>query len=152
MTTKTFKTNTARKSIIAGLACALAVTGILVAGSPRPALANDGSEQAQGTLAQQQSADHYEGEKVTIGDDWGQPVYAEWHKGSSGKWWATFWTYNWTKVWAEPAPAGCGWAFHVYDKDGNFVCVYRCEESSTHGEYGPQGVSSHWQANDGTWY
>ncbi len=140
-----------KKNIVVTAACAIALACALGA-TATPALANDGTEQAQGTWALQQSADHYEGEKVTIGDDWGQPVYAEWHRGSSGKWWATFWTYNWTKVYAEPAPAGCGWAFHVYDQNGNFVNVYRAEESSTHGEVGPQGISSHWQADDGTWY
>ena len=96
---------------------------------------------------------HWEGEKVTVTDQWGNPVYAEWHRGSSGHWWATFYTYNYTKVYAEPAPAGCGWAFHAYDAKGDFVTVYRCEESSTHGAYGPQGVSSHWcSADGGTWF
>ena len=104
------------------------------------------------TYAETNPRAHYEGEKVTIGDTWGQPVYAEWHRGASGRWWATFWTYNYTKVWATPAPAGSGWAFFVYDAHGDFVPVYRCEESSNYGVYGPEGVSSHWQDNNGHWY
>lgn len=96
---------------------------------------------------------HYEGEKVTVGDDWGQPVYAEWHRGDSGRWWATFWTYNYSKVYAAKAPAGCGWVFYTYDRYGNFVQVIRCEESAQYGIYGPEGVSSHWQGlYDGQWY
>ena len=114
-----------------------------------PAFANDGYGQPAAANAY---ASHYEGEKVTVGDNWGQPVYAEWHRGDSGRWWATFWTYNYTKAYAEPAAAGSGWAFHVYDANGNWVTVYRCKESSDHGQVGPQGVSSHWQDNDGNWY
>ena len=130
-----------KKNLVAALG------GAAIVATPRAALANDGSESA--TVAR---GSHYEGEPVTIGVDWGQPVYAEWHKGDSGKWWATFWTYNYTKVWAEPAPAGCGWAFHVYDKNGDFVNVYRCEESSEYGLVGKDGVSSHWQDENGIWY
>ena len=140
------------KSLFAAVAIAAALAApVSMALAPASALANDGyAPRAAATAAK---AAHYEGEKGTIGDDWGQPVYAEWHKGASGKWWATFWTYNYTKVWAEPVPAGCGWSFHVYDKDGNFINVYRCEESSTYGLYGPQGVSSHWSNNDATqWF
>ena len=140
-----------KKNTIATAACAFALVaalgGAVIVSTPRAALANDGSEAA--TVARDS---HYEGERVTIGEDWGQPVYAEWHKGDSGTWWATFWTYNYTKVWAEPAPAGCGWAFHVYDKNGDFVNVYRCEESSEYGLVGKDGVSSHWQDENGVWY
>ncbi|MBP3892934.1 MAG: hypothetical protein J6D34_02715, partial [Atopobiaceae bacterium] len=75
-----------------------------------------------------------------------------WHRGDSGRWWATFWTYNWTKVYACKAPAGCGWCFYTYDRDGNFVQIWRCEESSNYGLYGPEGVSSHWQDDYGRWY
>ncbi len=140
-----------KKNAIATTACAIALAaalgGAAILSAPTTALANDGSYSATSA-----STSHYEGEKVTIGEDWGQPVYAEWHKGASGKWWATFWTYNYTKVWAEPAPAGCGWAFHVYDKNGKFINVYRCEESSDHGLVGKEGVSSHWQDDNGVWY
>ncbi|MBR3159728.1 MAG: hypothetical protein IKF14_11610 [Atopobiaceae bacterium] len=140
-----------KKNTIATAACAFALVaalgGAVIVSTPRAALANDGSEAAAVACDS-----HYEGERVTIGEDWGQPVYAEWHKGDSGKWWATFWTYNYTKVWAEPAPAGCGWAFHVYDKNGDFVNVYRCEESSEYGLVGKDGVSSHWQDENGVWY
>ena len=101
------------------------------------------------TLATSASNAHYEGEKVTIGEDWGKPVYAEWHRGDSGKWWATFWTYNGTYVYATPAPAGCGWVFYCYDSNGDFIQIIRCEESSNYNLVGKQGVSSHWQELDG---
>ena len=135
------------------LALALAASAGLAAVAPATALANDGMPARTQAQAQAPRASHWEGEPVTVGDDWGQPVYAEWHRGASGRWWATFWTYNYTKVYAEPAPAGCGWAFHAYDSKGDFVTIYRCEESSTHGIYGPQGVSSHWCSADGSaWF
>ena len=152
-TTKSFRT----KTVAAAIALAIAGAGVLGIAAPTSALANDGSEAygltQQEFQARQANESHYEGEKVTIGDDWGTPVYAEWHRGASGKWWATFYTYNYTKVYSEPTVAGCGWAFHAYDADGNFVTIYRCEESSTHGLYGPQGVSSHWSNADGSmWF
>ena len=132
-------------------ACAVALAATLGAAAlATPALANDGTEQAMGYA--DAGAPHYEGERVTIGDDWGQPVYAEWHRGDSGRWWAMFWTYNYTRVYAEPAAAGCGWAFHAYGRDGSWVTLYRTEESSSYGQVGPQGVSSHWQDGDGNWY
>ena len=145
-------------SIAAKSAAATALVAATVLAAPVAALANDGMgyHSYLDTHAQQQStykAPHYEGEAVTIGDDWGVPVYAEWHQGASGRWWATFWTYNYTYVYAAPAQAGCGWTFHCYDPQGNFVQIVRCEESATHGQVGPQGVSSHWQELDGTrWF
>nr|AHF24851.1 hypothetical protein [uncultured bacterium Contig1491] len=148
-TSKTTKTNRGVKATACAAALALALAFAAIA--PATALANDGFENSYQATATAQTA-HYEGQKITIGDDWNQPVYAEWHQGDSGKWWATFLTYNYATVYAEPAPAGCGWAFHAYDADGNFKTIYRCEESSTHGLYGPEGVSSHWQDNDGNWY
>ena len=39
------------------------------------------------------------------------------------------------------------------DPQGNFVQIVRCEESATHGQVGPQGVSSHWQELGGSrWF
>ena len=147
-------------SIAAKSAAATALVAATVLAAPVSALANDGMPsgyatcpQCGSTFSATQRAEHYGGEPVTVGDDWGTPVYAEWHRGASGKWWATFWTYNYTYVYAEPTAAGCGWAFHCYDPQGNFVQIVRCEESSTHGQVGPQGVSSHWQELDGTrWF
>ena len=145
------------KFIAASLSLAVAGTGVLGIVAPTTAYANDGSE-AYGLTQQEFKASkaaesHYEGEAVTIGSDWGHPIYAEWHRGDSGKWWATFWTYNYTKVYAEPSDAGCGWSFHAFDKDGNFVTIYRCEESINHGIKGPQGISSHWSNAKGTlWF
>ena len=140
-----------KKSTIATTACAFALVaalgGAVVAATPATAFAQDGIPASAVS-----NDSHYEGEPVTIGEDWGQPVYAQWHRGDSGRWWATFWTYNGTKVWAEPAPAGCGWAFHVYDRNGDFVNVYRCEESADYGLVGGAGASSHWQDDAGIWY
>lgn len=144
----------ARTKVIATtLALAVVGTSVLgIAAAPTTALANDGLN-PRDSVTYKAVESHHEGDKVTIGDDWGTPVYAEWHRGASGKWWAMFYTYNYTKVYAEPTAAGCGWAFHAYDKDGNFVTIYRCEESSTHGLYGPQGVSSHWSNADASmWF
>lgn len=140
---------TARTARVAacGLALALALAAAAIA--PATALANDGYGYQPAQAAQ---AAHYEGQKVTIGEDWAQPVYAEWHQGDSGQWWATFLTYNGATIYAQPAPAGCGWSFHAYDKDGNFQTVFRCEESAAHGLFGKEGVSSHWQDDNGTWY
>lgn len=146
---KTNATKSVKTRIVASAVAAACILSMAATAMPTTALANDGLSSPPHAKV---SASHYEGEAVTIGTDWGQPVYAEWHRGASGKWWATFWTYNYTKVYAEPADAGCGWAFHVYDRNGNFVNVYRSEESSTHGQTGPQGVSSHWQDNNGNWY
>ena len=139
------------KTIIASLALAATLAApVAMAAAPATAHALTPNDCA---LATSYANAHYEGEKVTIGDDWGQPVYAEWHRGSSGKWWATFWTYNYTKVYATPAPAGCGWVFYCYDANGNFTQIIRCEESSTYGQVGPQGVSSHWQELNGSrWF
>jgi len=161
------KTTTAKslhaKAIATVFSLTLGLSGVASMLTPTTAYANDGlnprdsitytQTATQNTQTTTQKAAHYEGQKVTIGEDWGQPVWAEWHRGDSGKWWAMFWTYNNTKVYAEPAAAGCGWSFHAYDKDGNFVTIYRCEESSTHGLYGSQGVSSHWTNADGSmWF
>lgn len=161
-TTKTTKTSAKRTKTLRVAACATALALALAAAAvaPATALANDGLNPAdqigyQPVAAQASSArvaQHYEGQQVTVGDDWGQPVYAEWHRGDSGAWWATFLTYNGTKVYAQPAQAGCGWSFHAYDKYGDFTTIYRCEESSDHGLYGPKGVSSHWQDDNGNWY
>ena len=140
------------KSIVA----AITVTAALVA--PMTAYASEGAAagrcNAHGRPAQsQRQAAHREGDPVVVGEDWGTPVYAEWHRGDSGRWWATFWTHNWTRVYAAPAPAGCGWTFHCYDEGGDWVQVVRCEESSAHGEVGPQGVPSHWQELGGSrWF
>jgi hypothetical protein len=130
--TKTTKTSVARKSIVAGLACALAIVGAVSAGAPKAAIANDGTEAAV------QYAGHYEGEKVTIYPDTGGPVYAEWHM-VGGRWAATFWTYNWTRVYAYPASGG-GWTFWVSD-GGNSVQVVRTPDEGV----GPQGTASHWR-------
>ena len=142
-----------KKDLVITTACAIAIAaalgGAVVATAPRAAYASDGMRPP---LAAPSQSSHYEGEPVTIGEDWEQPVYAEWHQGASGKWWATFYTYNHTKVWAEPAIAGCGWSFHVYDKNGNFVNVFRCEESSNYNAYGKEGISSHWQDENNVWY
>ncbi len=131
--TKTAKTtaSTARKSVAAALALALAIGGAVAVSAPRHALANDGTEAAV------QYAEHYEGENVTIYPGEGGPVYAEWHQ-VGGRWAATFWTYNWTRVYAYPS--GGGWTFWVND-GGNSVQVVRTAEEGV----GPQGTSSHWR-------
>ena len=131
------------------LAAALAAGAAAMAATPATALANDGMELYPYAS---QYGPHYEGQDVTIGEDWEQPVYAEWHQDRAGEWWATFLTYNGTTVYARPEVAGCGWSFHAVGADGAWHAVYRCEESSVHGLYGKDGVSSHWQDDDGNWY
>ena len=144
------KTNTTIKSLAASIALAAAIAApVALAATPATAHAVTPYDVSYATTDPRA---HYEGEQVTIGDDWGQPVYAEWHRGDSGRWWATFWTYNWAKVYACKAPAGCGWNFYTYDRNGNFVQIWRCEESSNYGVYGREGVSSHWQDEYGRWY
>lgn len=123
----------ARKSIVAGLACALAFAGAIAVSAPKPALANDGTEVAT------QQASHYEGEKVTIYPGEGGPVYAEWHQ-VRGQWAATFLTYNWTTVYAYPASTDCGWTFWVND-GGKSIQVVRTPDEAP----GPQGTNSHWR-------
>lgn len=148
-TTKSFRA----KTTAAALAFAITGSSILGLVAPTTAYANDGLAANASYAAAAKKAAHYEGEAVTINTNYNQPVYAEWHRGSSGKWWAMFWTNNGTKIYAEPAASGSGWVFHAYDKKGNFVNVVRCEESSTHGLYGPKGVSSHWRSADGSiWF
>ena len=132
-------------ALAAALAAALAGPAALLA-APATAHALTPQDVALATSA---PSAHHEGEQVTIGECWGTPVYAEWHRGASGKWWATFWTYNGTYVYATPAPAGCGWCFYCYDADGAFTQIVRCEESSSYNVVGKQGVSSHWQELDG---
>lgn len=91
---------------------------------------------------------HYEGEPVTI---YGS-VYAEWHM-ADGEWYATFTTYNGTQIFAQPAEAGGGWVFNALYNGQTIQVIYSDQESSETGEYGPAGVSSHWQALDGgAWY
>jgi hypothetical protein len=136
--TKTTKTSTARKSIVAGLACALALAGAVAASAPKPALANDGTV----ALAQKARASHWEGEKVTIYPGTGGPVYAEWHK-VGGRWAATFYTYNWTRVCAYPSSDG-GWNFWVND-GGRSIRVVRTPDE----RIGPKGTNSHWREADG---
>ena len=136
MTKSTTSARTARKSVVAGLACALALVGAVAVSAPRHAIANDGTEAAV------QYAQHHEGEKVTIYPDAGGPVYAEWHM-VGGRWAATFWTYNWTRVYAYPASGG-GWTFWVSD-GGNSVQVVRTPDEGV----GPQGTASHWREIDG---
>ncbi|MDO4404626.1 MAG: hypothetical protein Q4C09_06280 [Atopobiaceae bacterium] len=143
-------TNITAKTLAASLAIAAALAGPVAMAAPAVAY---GITPYDVPWAETAPNAHYEGEKVVIGDDWGQPVYAEWHRGDSGRWWATFWTYNWNYVYAAKAPAGSGWVFYTYDPNGNFVQIVRCEESSTYGVYGKEGVSSHWQGlDDGRWY
>ena len=141
--------NTA-KSIVASIAIAAAIAG------PAALIATPATAHAitpyDVTLAETAPNAHFEGQKVTIGEDWGQPVWAEWHRGDSGRWWATFWTYNYNKVYAAKAPAGCGWVFYTYDNEGDFVQIFRCEESSNYNVVGREGVSSHWQDEYGRWY
>ena len=168
-TTKTARPRRGLRAACCGIALAVATAGALVCATPSAAYANDGFEDgyragaaaasadggyAAGFEAGVEQASHYEGEPVTIWPGGSGSVYAEWHRGDSGQWWATFWTYNWTKVYAKPAPAGCGWTFHCYDADGNWVQVVRSEsESSAFGQYGPAGTSSHWQELDGSrWF
>ena len=134
--TKTTNTSVARKSIVAGLACALAIVGAVSMGAPRHAIANDGTEAAV------QYDGHWEGEKVTIYPETGGPVYAEWHM-VGGRWAATFWTYNWTRVYAYPSSGG-GWTFWVSD-GGNSIQVVRTPDEGV----GPQGTASHWREIDG---
>ena len=134
--TKTTNTSVARKSVVAGLACALAIVGAVSMGAPKAAIANDGTE------AYNRDAGHYEGEKVTIYPGTGGPVYAEWHQ-VGGRWAATFWTYNWTRVYAYPSSGG-GWTFWVSD-GGNSIQVVRTPDEGV----GPQGTASHWREIDG---
>lgn len=95
------------------------------------------------------SEEHYEGEDVTI---YGS-VFAEWHKNTDGKWYATFTTYNGTPIYATPAPAGGGWAFYALTNGKMVQVIYSDQESSVTGEVGPGGVSSHWQGlDDKKWY
>jgi len=138
MTKSTKTAKTARKSVVAGLALALAIGGAVAVSAPRRAMANDGTEAAV------QQAGHWEGERVTIQPDTGGPVYAEWHQ-VGGRWAATFWTYNWTRVYAYPSSsADCGWTFWVSD-GGNSVQVVRTPDEGV----GPQGTASHWREIDG---
>ena len=146
-------TSTTKSTSLKACACAIALTAALAAGAamaatPATALANDGMP-AYPAITQ---AGHYEGQQVTIGEDWSQPVYAEWHQDAAGQWWATFLTYNGATIYAQPAPAGCGWSFQAIGPDDTFHMVYRCEESATHGLYGKDGASSHWQDDLGNWY
>ena len=91
------------------------------------------------------NGEHYEGEPVSIFGS----IYAEWHQMNDGSWYAVFITYNGTQIFAQPAPAGSGWAFTAF-ADGTTYPVVYSEESSNYGEVGPGGVSSHWQASDGS--
>ena len=94
------------------------------------------------------SGGHYEGENVTIFGS----IYAEWHQ-ANGQWYATFVTYNGTQIFAEPAPAGGGWKFNAIVNGKPVLVFYSEQESSSIGQYGPAGVSSHWLGEDGkTWY
>ena len=107
-----------------------------------------GAQKEQGT-PDKGSEEHYEGESVTIYDS----IYAEWHKANDGQWYATFVTYNGTQIFAKRAPAGGEWAFWAIDGGGMVQVIYADIESSEQGEYGPAGVSSHWQSLDGSkWY
>lgn len=95
------------------------------------------------------SEEHYEGEPVTI---YGS-VYAEWHKNSDGKWYATFTTFNGTQILATTAPAGGGWVFYALSNGERVQVIYSDQESKVTGEVGPGGVSSHWQGLDNKkWY
>ena len=133
------KTTTARKSLVLGFVAALAVTGALVGGIGRPALANDGTPEAMGAY-NQDAGGHYEGEKVTISPGIGNDVYAEWHY-VDGEWVATFLTYNYNQVTARPS--GGGWTFWVNDGGRTIQVVRTAEEGA--------GVNtlSHWREVDG---
>ena len=109
-----------------------------------------GAQKEEGTPNNNQtSGGHYEGESVTIYDS----IYAEWHQANDGQWYAVFVTYNGTQIFSSPAPAGGGWVFYALSNGSLVQVIYSDVESSTEGEYGPAGVSSHWQALDGgAWY
>lgn len=103
-------------------------------------------EKKQEEKKKESSDEHTEGESVTI---YGS-IYAEWHKIDS-KWYATFITYNNTKILATPA--GGGWNFYAQVNGKSVQVVYSDQESSAKGEVGPAGVSSHWKGvDDGKWY
>lgn len=107
-----------------------------------------GAQKEQGT-PDKGSEEHYEGEPVTIYSS----IYAEWHKANDGQWYATFITYNGTQIFAKRAPAGGEWAFWALDGGSMVQVIYADGESSEQGQYGPAGVSSHWQSLDGNkWY
>ena len=146
------RTSAGIKAVAAAMAIAITATGALVIATPQNALANDGYDSSAPVV---NKSSHYEGESVTIWPDSIQPVYAEWHQDDNGNWWATFWTYNYTKVYAKPAPAGCGWVFYAEESDGSFTQIIRNEMESTEddGRLGPNGIASHWRSLEGDrWY
>ncbi len=98
-----------------------------------------------------------EGEDVTIelstpSGVFSCTVYANWMKDAAGVWCASFYTFNSTWLYAYATDNDMSsWLF--FTADGR--CVDRDSfESSTHGLYGPAGISSNWKdhLDESIWY
>lgn len=98
--------------------------------------------------------DHYEGQEVTIYAEYGDPVYAEWHRGGSGRWWATFYTDNGTKMFARMDSTNAYWQFFAAVDDDMPQAIRFNGESTQFGQYGPEGLPSHWRDlyDENVWY
>lgn len=141
--------NAARRSvrtICVGLACAMALSSIVVTSAPTTACAKPASTKTAVVKAQ---TNRRNGQSVSVKTG-SRDIDAEWYQ-VGGTWWATFRTDNGTLVRARQS--GKSWKLYAAKGKSLKPIVATDYESSKDHQVGPKNKSSHFKAKDANiWY